>query len=92
MAENPTAITSPSTVGSEWYLDMLFSSMSCTFSPEGSFISIPVWEISREKNFCENTLLNSLSSQPFCSSSTSGLGYSLDMLFVLMLSRLKGGD
>jgi len=50
MAEHPTAITPPSTVGSKWYLDMLFSSMSCTFSPGGLFISIPVWEISREKH------------------------------------------
>jgi len=42
MAEHPTAITPPSTVGSERYSDMSFSSMSCTFSPEGFFISVPV--------------------------------------------------
>jgi len=42
MAEHPRAITPPSTVGSERYLDMLFSSMSCTFSPEGFSISVPV--------------------------------------------------
>jgi len=32
MAEHPTAITPLSTVGSERYSDILFSSMSCTFS------------------------------------------------------------
>jgi len=42
MAEHPIAITPPSTVGSERYLDMLFSSMSCTLLPEGFSISVPV--------------------------------------------------
>jgi hypothetical protein len=42
IAKHPTVITPPFTVGSEQYLDMLFSSMSCTFSLEGFSISIPV--------------------------------------------------
>jgi len=42
MPETPTAITLPSIVGSEQYLDMFFSSMSCTFSLEESSISIYV--------------------------------------------------
>jgi hypothetical protein len=42
MAEHPTAITPPFTVGSERYSDMSFSSMSGTFSPEGFLISVPV--------------------------------------------------
>jgi len=42
MAETPIAITPPSTVGSKWYLNMLFSSMSCTFSPDGSSISVSI--------------------------------------------------
>jgi hypothetical protein len=42
MAEHPTAISPPSTVRSEQYSVMLFSSMSCTFSLEGVSISVPV--------------------------------------------------
>jgi hypothetical protein len=42
MAEHPTVITPPSTVGSKLYSDMLFSSMSCIFSPEGFSISVSV--------------------------------------------------
>jgi hypothetical protein len=38
----PTAITPPSTVGFEPYLDMLFSSILCAFSLEGSCISVIV--------------------------------------------------
>ena len=87
MAETPTAITLPSIVGSKQYLDMFFSSMSCTFSLEGSSISVSVWEILREENFWKNTLLNSLSRQLFSPPSTVGSGCNLDMLFVLMLSR-----
>jgi hypothetical protein len=60
MAENPTAITPPSTVGLEQYLDILFSSMSCTVLLEGSSISVPVWEILQEEKFWENKLLDSL--------------------------------
>jgi hypothetical protein len=87
MAEIPTAITPPSTIGLERYLDMLFSSISCTLSSEGSSISIPVWEISQEVKFLKNTLLDSLNHQPFSPPSTIGSDYNLDMLFVWMLYR-----
>ena len=42
MAEHPTPITPPSTIGSEQYSDMLFPSMSCTLSPKGFSISVAV--------------------------------------------------
>jgi hypothetical protein len=87
MAETPIAITPPYIVGSEWYLDMLFSFLSCTLSLEGSSISVSIWEISQEETFWESTLLDSLSRQPFSPSSTIGSGYNWDMLFDLMLSR-----
>ena len=64
MAKNTTVITPSSTVGSKRYLDKLFSSMSCTLSPEGSSISVPVWEISQEENFLENTLRDSFLLRP----------------------------
>jgi hypothetical protein len=83
----PTAITPPSTVGLEPYLDMLFSSILCALSLEGSSISVPVWEKLQEENLWENTFLDSLSCQPFSQPSTIGLGYNLDMLFCKMLSR-----
>jgi len=78
-----------STVGSEQYLNMLFSSMSCTLSPEGLSISVPVWEISQEETFCENTLLDILSRQPFSPPFTVGSGYNLDIVFILILSRFR---
>jgi len=87
MAETPTVITPPSTVGFKWYLDVLFSSMSCIFSLERSSISVLVWEISQEEKFWENILLDSLSRQQFFPPSTIGSGYNVDMLFILMLSR-----
>jgi len=65
MVETTTTITPPSIVRSEWYLDMLFSYMSCTLSPEGSYISVSVWQISRDENVWENTLLDSLYRQLF---------------------------
>jgi hypothetical protein len=65
MAKNTTVITPSSTVESKRYLDMLFSSMSCTLSPEGSSILVPVWELSQEENFLENTLRDSFRCRQF---------------------------
>jgi hypothetical protein len=65
----------------------LFSSLLCTFSPEGSSISVPVWVISQEDNFRENTLLDSLHRWLFSPLNTVGSSYNLNMLFFLMLSR-----
>ena len=81
IAEHPTTITPPSIIRSERYLVMLFSSMLCTFSPEGFSILVPVWEISREENIWKNTLLDSVLCYLFSPSTTVGLGYNLDMLF-----------
>jgi hypothetical protein len=65
----------------------LFSSLLCTFSPEGSSISVPIWVISQEDNFRENTLLDSLHRWLFSPLNTVGSSYNLNMLFFLMLSR-----
>jgi len=87
MAKNTIDITPPSTIGSEQYSDTLFSSLLCTFSPEGSSISVPVWVISQEDNFRENTLLDSLRRWLFSPLNTVGSSYNLNILFFLMLSR-----
>ena len=52
----------------------------------GSSISVPVWEISWEEDFWENTLLDSLRHWLFSPLAIVWLGYNLDMLFFLMLS------
>jgi len=81
MTETPTTITPFFTVGSKWYLDMSFSSMSCTFSLKGSSISVFVWQISWEEHFWEKYT----SGQSLLL--TIGSGYNLGILVIQSLSK-----
>jgi hypothetical protein len=74
-----------STVGLDWFLDMLLYSMSPTFWPEGLQIADFVWGLSPEEHFWKTTLQDSLVRRPLYHRFTVGLVWILDMLFIQML-------